>query len=243
MGRSNLEKETSDAIPFARSIGGEDYKNVKSEFVVLPDIEWNLPVPGMKIKLSYLYAYAEVDSFALVKKYWINGMPTKVAKNEINLNWYNLGIQYCKSIFTFDLELYYVNAKSNNMGLSMFNPLAGRWLNNSIDARIPSQANDTLDHGGLYLAVNARPISWLSVGGYYQYYDDQTILRDKKHWFADSLRYSNDMALTLGFMYSDMLSLKIEGHNVIGTALIEPNLNVNPKKNWQYGIVKVSYNF
>ena len=242
IGRPNLSKQGSDMPVYTESIGLPYFKTYNTSYMIAPIIDYNTPIDGFRIKLGYLYGKAKIDSLGMFQKNWVAGMPTELGSSIQDINWFNAGVQFTKSIIDFNAEYYWVNTYNNSTGIRVKHPVLG-WIDHSNLPMLPESITDTINRGGFYAALSVNPLSWFSCGTYYQYYDDQPILRSGKKRLADLNRYNKDFALTLKFSYKDYVTLKLEGHNVTGAALVESNLNDTPKNNWQYAVVKATYNF
>ena len=238
-------KNSSDMGYYLESLGLGTTQNTKMDFAFGTGLTYTTPLNGLKISGSYLL----MKNWEINKGH-ISAIDTYLDK-KTDINWFYLGAKYSSKYFDIIGE-WHRRFMIEDMILSK---LDSNGNYNQIPTSIIPQEQDTVNRGGWYIGANIKPLHWLNFGGYYQdykdRYDDFQYVYGKPIDKNSPSNINRDGALTLSFLYKNILSLKLEGHLVYGTALLSKTMNsdvvekgafTNGDK-WQYGIIKVSYNF
>jgi hypothetical protein len=215
------------------------------DFALGGGITYNTPLSGLKISGSYLL----MKNWEITKGH-ISVIDTYLDKGT-DINWFYLGASYIGRYFDLMAE-WHRRFMIEDIVLSKLDS-TGNY--NQIPTSIVPQEQDTVNRGGWYVGATIKPLEWFNIGGYYQdyrdRYDDFQYVYGKPIDKDASTNVNKDGALTLSFLYKNILTIKLEGHLVSGTALLSKTMNsdaldkgafINGDK-WQYGIIKVSYNF
>jgi len=223
--------DNSDIEEYGNTIN-ENFSDTEVDLVHVPQITYNSPIMGLSLNFAMYNA----------KGFWFKGIERNVGgliatmDYEQDLNWYYAGIRY--EGITFDLVAEYHHQEMAGTAFihPFYHPLIGDTLYNE------TMADSTRRVGG-YVGFNIKPIELVHVGGYLQL-----------HWrdlyagegYDDPSHVSHDGALTLAFILHPSFVIKAEGHMVYGTALLSQEIHppgVPVEDWWQYGILKLSYNF
>lgn len=118
-----------------------------------------------------------------------------------------------------------------------------RWYakSDSSDSSLFPQTPTVVSERG-YAMVTYRAAPWIQAGAYYSIlFPDTTKRRDRENW-------QNDVAATLRFDINSNWLLKLEGHHMLGTAVLDPTLNgnmplANLQRTWGVFLAKATAHF
>ena len=238
-------KNSADMSYYLESLGLGTTENTKMDYAFGAGVTYNSPITGLKLTSSYLL----MNNWQIDKGH-ISVLDTYLDK-KTNINWFYVGASYTGRYFDIMAE-WHRRFMIEDVILSKRDS-SGNY--NQIPTSIVPQAQDTVNRGGWYIGAVVKPLEWLNFGGYFQDYRDR--YDDFQYIYGKPIDYdavsniNRDGALTLSFIYKNILTVKLEGHLVYGTALLSKPMNsdvLNMGKfangdRWQYGIIKVSYNF
>jgi hypothetical protein len=234
-------KNSDDMGYYLETLGLGTTQNTSMDFATGLGLAYNTPLTGLKLSASYL----------LMKNWQINKGHISVLDTyldkQTDLNWFYLGANYVGQYFDLMAE-WHRRFMIEDVQLSKLSDETGDYV------PIAPAALDTVNRGGWYVGLNIKPVEWFNFGGYYQDYRDR--YDDFKNGTIPIVKNSpaninRDGALTLAFKVKNILTVKLEGHLVYGTALLSKPMNSEELDNgqfsagdrWQYGVIKASYNF
>lgn len=240
-------KNNDDMGYYLETLGLGTTQNTSMDYAFSSGIAYHTPLTGLELSASYL-----LMKNWIIDKGHITVSNTYLDK-QTNINWFYLGAKYIGSYIDLMAE-WHRRYMIEDVTLSKHNDSTGEYT--QIPTFAVPQEMDTVNRGGWYVGINVKPLEWFNVGGYFQDYRDR--YDEINHVTGKPIEKNNpaninrDGALTLTFKVKDILTVKMEGHLVYGTALLSKPMNSNSLNNngqfsngdyWQYGIIKVSYNF
>lgn len=221
----------SDIKEYGESIG-QTFTKTSVSNVHVPKISYNTPIRGLRFNFALFNANNfRYDSVAVNS----NGLQL-FADYVQDIYWYYAGIQYQGFFFDIVAEYHHKYVEGKAYTKPFYHPILADTVYSE------AKPNSTRRAGG-YIGYNIKPTDYFHTGGYLQLYWKDLLT---KHNLDDPTRVSHDGALTLTFNLKSSLTIKLEGHIVYGSALLGKNLDQDSnlyRDWWQYGIIKLSYNF
>jgi hypothetical protein len=255
-----MDFENDDMEQYLKVLGVEESKSNTLDFAASANILYNTPLPGLKLNATYLKMQNISREKSKKGLFYID--------QKADPNWVFLGAHYSRDIIDIMGEWHlrsdiliksvYINADNPKYG-TLPTKADSDGYKQMPTTQMPQEA-DTTNRGGWYVGANVKPLDWFNVGSYFQMYTDRYDETNGTFGLPiDTDRHTNynrDLALTTTFKIGSELVIKLEGHNVWGTALLAATANpdyfdgsnpANPVFTngdvWQYGILKVTYNF
>lgn len=217
--------ENSDIEEYGRTIK-ERFTKTSVKNIHIPQITYNSPIEGLRINFAY---YQAMKFRYTVPNKYVYGFLTDVDISQ-NIRWFYTGIQYQHYLFDLVAEYHHQFMDGDQHAVSL-------------DIHLP----DTTRRVGGYIGYNIKPVEWFNTGGYVQLHWRDIYHIENQKDPHEPHRVQHDFAMTLAFILKENLVIKLEGHQVYGTALLSEDLNEGDKINWadwwQYGILKLSFNF
>lgn len=219
---------SSDIEAYATHNGLDGVDSINIKFKTTSNIIYNTPIDGLRLNFTWSHTNETDFTFTTL----VSGMSGTINR-VMEMNWFFWGIQYNHAFFDLVSEYY-----------STYSPFT---MNVAIDGVGTVMTQDTISRGGGgYVGASVRPKEWLSFSTYYQmywdYYDPSSVLYtyDKN----DDENINRDLAFTVGFNIRNNVVIKGEIHTVKGLALLPVKERIkNLDASYQYGLLKVSFNF
>lgn len=225
IGTTDVGKD-SDIMEYGRTIK-ETFTKTSVSNIHIPQIKYNSPIEGLSINFAY---YQANDFKYTVPNKNVSGFNVDVDISQ-NIRWFYTGIQYQHYLFDIIAEYHhqFMDGTQNITALNITSP-------------------DTTRRVGGYFGYNIKPLDWFNTSGYLQLHWRDIFNLDKQKDPHEPHKVQHDIAITTAFIIKSNLVIKLEGHQVYGTALLSSDLNEGNKLTdwsdwWQYGIIKLSYNF
>jgi hypothetical protein len=179
------------------------FNGIDDCFIIGGQLWWNTPADGLRFGVSGGY----LDQWG----YTIHANPVLAIHTVGNIPFVQASAEYTWRNWTFQGEYYTYVLNGHNY--------------NNVGAPVDSFVGRAHSHpDSWYVSASYRFNKWLETGAYYsQYYADV----DHRSGSADSSQ--KDTALTLRFDPKDWWLIKIEGHWIEGTALLQDNAS-NPNR-------------
>lgn len=225
IGTTDVGKD-SDIMEYAKTIN-ETFTNTSVRHIHIPHFTYNSPIEGLSINFAY---YQAKEFKYTVPNKNVSGFVTDVNISQ-NIRWFYTGIRYQHYLFDIMAEYHhqFMDGTQNVVGLNIILP-------------------DTTRRVGGYIGYNIKPLDWFNTSGYLQLHWRDIFNLENQKDPHEPHRVQHDIAMTVVFILKSNLVVKLEGHQVYGTALLSDDLNEGSKLTdwsdwWHYGIVKLSYNF
>ena len=197
---------------------------------------WNTALTGLRLGAAATYNYGYVATAEESTMYPVGGghyTPLNVELNDrINVPWHHYSIEYQHDKWTLQSEF-----RSQT--------LIEKQTTSTVFSQIPSHdstsvANHMNTSGSWYIGAAYEVNPWMQVGTYYnEYYSSLNQLRGPPTGFQ------KDLALSFRFDPKPWWVLKLEGHYIHGTALLDDTLD-NPNQSgngWWLLAMKTTFSF
>lgn len=217
--------ENSDIKEYGRTIK-ETFTKTDVKNIHIPQITYNSPIDGLRFNFAY---YQAMSFCYTVPDKNVEGIQTDIDIKQ-NIRWFYTGIQYQHPVIDIVAEYHHQFMDGDQHIVNL-------------DFHIP----DSTRRVGGYIGYNLKPLEWFNTSGYVQlHWRDIYYIEDQEDPHEPH-RVQHDIALCTAFILKSNLVIKLEGHQVYGTALLSQDLNSGDNKTWadwwQYGIIKLSFNF
>jgi len=256
-GRVPLGPE-SDIGPYLKQFTPLPIDEASMNYLVAGNLVYNTPLDGFRINATYSY----MDSLQFEDAYIPETFDGLVAMGGPELDLLALAtlgtdIHQIVGGFQFTAEKFEVTAEWNHQirivrqgvffpnGLTLPEPFASvPGVQDQVNQGLAAQEGveeRTESYGGGYLGVSVNLHEMWKVGGYYQF-----AIADYDEDLSESSNKNHDIALSLSFLPTMNMVMKLEGHYVDGTGGTSSALNPSglaDVDSWMYTVAKASFNF
>jgi hypothetical protein len=199
---------------------GSTFDSINSPHSANAQLWWDTPLDGFRVGAAYHHVFDAANTFTLnLPPPPFGPGPMKAASGDVTVRDAQFSLEYLWKAWTFQAEY------------------RRDWI--SFDAQ-PSQEFDSW-----YAAVAHRFNHWFEAGTYYSEYYGNVHDRSGSKLPNSSDGFQKDVALSLRFDPKDWWIIKLEGHYIRGTALLQDNA-ANPVRNddgWFMLAVKTTFSF
>ncbi len=231
----DVSNDGGGAVTFKNNIepriGGIKVNNFSSDKTYNGSLIWQTPLDGLKIGGS-------TRKSAQVINYTYLSNNDTVDFDVKSVRFYTGSVEYMYENFTFSSEYYRMTVISNFKLSSTAEP---------IRAHVPME--------GWYASMSYRFTDWFELGSYYcQFFPDRKDRKGTKpdDWTGAILgadAFQKDLTVSTRFDINASWILKLEGHFIDGTALVDNTKNTNAsgdvdmEQHWVLFLAKMSYSF
>jgi len=213
-----VARQVVDSLPPNASVEG-----FNSPPIVGAQVWWYTPINGLRAGLNYNHIFGlEIDS-----RFPVPGVGTVFPLINNEVDGLRGSVEYLWKSWTFQAEYKHQLADTKTATSSTF---------------MPTIYTDDFSQGDAWFALASyRFNKWVEAGAYYtEYYKN---IHDRDNPFA----YQKDLALSLRFDPTSWWVLKVEGHCLRGTGLLQDNAH-NPiaqqdDRNWFMLALKTTFSF
>lgn len=204
------------------SFGGAFQRESDTEIkdVAVGSLKWNTPVPGLMFGGWYMEFESDTELLFV---------PAALETN-----------------YHLDYSAWGLMTEYNWNNLTVW----GEWRRTTYDVNITNITQSTIKSDTYYIGAAYRFSDWFQLGAYYNIdypnNDDKDGDEKAAGGLPKHMAWQKDLALTLQFDISENWILKVEGHQVDGTArvlAIDNNDSDFSESDWYYGAVKATFYF
>ena len=212
-----VARTLQNSLPAPAPFG--QYRGIDQSLIVGSQFWWSTPVDGLRVGASL--GYLKDFGYTIYVDPFVGGPGQIHEKGNIPFQQYS--VEYVWKSWTFQGEYYTYNFTGHDY-IGGFNA-----------------KNVQSEPGSWYIGASRRINKWFEVGAYYtEHYTDKN---DRNG--ASSADHQRDTALSLRFDPKDWWIIKLEGHYINGTALLNDNANnpVRDDRGWFMLAVKSTFTF